>query len=199
MPKGHAGLSTQAQLAIFGDGGGIVVLENLDNATRRGTKIYAEVVGTGQSACINSTYEHIESDGYGLTIAIEKAMSQANISPKDIDLIIPHGTGILQDDLAEAKGIESAIGEEAKRIPVWPTKSMLTNTGAACGGLDVVAAVLAMRDGIIPAAKNCAKKAIGCNLNIVTTTQTANIRYALCCGYTYGGQTAAVILKKFEN
>jgi 3-oxoacyl-[acyl-carrier-protein] synthase II len=76
---------------------------------------------------------------------------------------------------------------------------MLSNTGAACGGLDVVAAVLAMRDGIIPAAKNCVKKAAGCNLNIVTTAQKANIRYALCCGYTYGGQTAAVILKKFEN
>jgi 3-oxoacyl-[acyl-carrier-protein] synthase II len=185
--------------SVFGDGGGIVILENLDNATKRGAKIYAELVGTGQSACINSPYEHIEPDGYGLTIAIEKAMAQANISPKDIDLIIPHGTGILQDDLAESKGIEAAIGEEVKRIPVWPTKSMLSNTGAACGGLDVVAAVLAMRDGIIPAAKNCVKKAAGCNLNIVTTAQKANIRYALCCGYTYGGQTAAVILKKFEN
>ena len=185
--------------SVFGDGGGIVVLENLDNATKRGAKIYAEVVGTGQSTCINSAYEHIEQDGYGLTIAIEKALAQANISPTDIDLIIPHGTGILQDDLAEAKGIEAAIGEEVKRISVWPTKSMFSNTGAACGGLDVVAAVCAMRDGIIPAAKNCVKKAIGCNLNIVTTAQKANIRYALCCGYTYGGQTAVVILKKFEN
>jgi 3-oxoacyl-[acyl-carrier-protein] synthase II len=190
---------SDASGSVFGDGGGIVVLENLDNATKRNANIYAEVVGTGQSACINSAYEHIEPDGYGLTIAIEKAMAQANISPKDIDLIIPHGTGIPQDDLAEAKGIESAIGEEIGRIPVWPTKSMLSNTGAACGGLDVIAAALAMRDGIIPAAKNCVKKAAGCNLNIVTTSQKANIRYALCCGYTYGGQTAAVILKKFEN
>jgi 3-oxoacyl-[acyl-carrier-protein] synthase II len=185
--------------SVFGDGGGIIVLENLDNATKRDAKIYAEIIGTGQSACINQVYEHIESDGYGLTIAIEKALAQANILPKDIDLIIPHGTGIPQDDLAEAKGIESAIGEEMKRIPVWPTKSMLSNTGAACGGLDVIAAALAMRDGIIPAAKNCVKKAAGCNLNIVTTAKKADIRYALCCGYTYGGQTAAVILKKFEN
>ena len=190
---------SNASGSVFGDGGGIVILENLDNATKRGAKIYAEIIGTAQSACINSPYEHIEPDGYGLTIAIEKAMAQAGISPKDIDLIIPHGTGIPQDDLAESKGIESAIGEEAKRIPVWPTKGMLSNTGAACGGLDVVAAVLAMRDGIIPAVKNCVKKAAGCNLNIVTTAQKANIRYALCCGYTYGGQTAAVILKKFEN
>ena len=185
--------------SVFGNGGGIVVLENLDNATKRGAKIYAEVVGTGQSTCINSAYEHIEPDGYGLTIAIEKALAQTNISPKDIDLIIPHGTGIPQDDLAEAKGIERALGKETKRIPVWPTKSMLSNTGAACGGLDIIAAVCAMRNSLIPAAKNYEKIAPGCNLNIVKENTKANIRYALCCGYTYGGQTAAVILRKFEN
>ncbi|MGA1979279.1 MAG: beta-ketoacyl-[acyl-carrier-protein] synthase family protein [Sedimentisphaerales bacterium] len=185
--------------SVFGDGGGIIVLENVDNAARRGAKIYAEMVGSGQSASINPAYEHIEPDGQGITIAIEKALAQANISPKDIDLIIPHGVGIPQDDIAEAKGIEAAMGLETKRIPVWPTKSMLSNTGAACGGLDVIAAVCAMRDGLIPAAKNCTKKAAGCNLNIVKETIKADIRYALCCGYTYGGQTAVVILRKFEN
>jgi 3-oxoacyl-(acyl-carrier-protein) synthase len=76
---------------------------------------------------------------------------------------------------------------------------MLSNTGAAAGAIDVIAAVCAMRDGLIPAAKNCTKKAAGCNLNIATAEQKADIRYALCCGYTYGGQTAALILKKFEN
>jgi 3-oxoacyl-[acyl-carrier-protein] synthase II len=189
----------EASGSVFGDGGGVIILENLDNAANRGAKIYAEIVGAGQSTSINPAYEHIEPDGFGLTIAIEKALAQANISPKDVDLIIPHGVGIPQDDLAEAKAVESAMGAETKRIPVWPTKSMLSNTGAACGGLDVVAAVCAMRDGLIPAAKNCASKAAGCNLNIVKETIKADIRYALCCGYTYGGQTAAVILKKFEN
>jgi 3-oxoacyl-[acyl-carrier-protein] synthase II len=185
--------------SVFGDGAGIVVLESLENATKRGAKIYAEVVGTGQSASINPAYEHIEPDGKGVTIAIKKALAQANITPKDIDLIIPHGTGIQEDDLAEAKGIESAMGGETKRIPVWPTKSMLSNTGAACGGLDIISAAYAIRDSRIPAAKNCTRKAIGCNLNIVTTEQKTDIRYVLCCGYTYGGQTAVIILKKFEN
>jgi 3-oxoacyl-[acyl-carrier-protein] synthase II len=189
----------EASGSVFGDGGGVIVLENLDNAAKRGAKIYAELVGAGQSTCINPVYEHIEPDGFGVTIAIEKALAQADISPRDIDLIIPHGTGIPQDDIAEAKGIETAMGGETKRIPVWPTKSMLSDTGAACGGLDVIAAVCAMRDGLIPAAKNCERKATGCNLNIVKETIKADIRYALCCGYTYGGQTAAVILKKFEN
>jgi 3-oxoacyl-[acyl-carrier-protein] synthase II len=185
--------------SVFGDGGGVIVLENLDNAANRGAKIYAELVGAAQSACINTAYEHIEPDGKGITIAIEKALAQANISPKDINLIIPHGTGIPQDDLAEARAIEAALGRQAKRVLVWPTKNMLSNTGAACGGLDVIAAVCVMRDGLIPPAKNCVKKAAGCNLNIVKETTKANIHYALCCGYTYGGQTAAVILKKFEN
>jgi 3-oxoacyl-[acyl-carrier-protein] synthase II len=189
----------EASGSVFGDGGGVIVLENLDNAAKRGAKIYAELVGTGQSTCINSAYEHIEPDGFGITIAIEKALAQANIFPKDIDLIIPHGTGIPQDDLAEAKGIEAAMGSETKRIPVWPTKSMLSNTGAACGGLDVIAAVCAMRDGLIPSAKNCMRKVEGCNLNIVKETIKADIRYALCCGYTYGGQTAAVVLKNVQH
>jgi 3-oxoacyl-(acyl-carrier-protein) synthase len=76
---------------------------------------------------------------------------------------------------------------------------MLSNTGAASGGLDVVAAICAMRDGLIPSAKNCKRTASGCNLNIVKNNTKADIRYALCCGYTYGGQTAAVVLKKYEN
>ncbi|MFA5251863.1 MAG: beta-ketoacyl-[acyl-carrier-protein] synthase family protein [Phycisphaerae bacterium] len=189
----------EASGSVFGDGGGVVILENLDNAANRGAKIYAELVGAAQSACINPVYEHIAPDCKGITIAIEKALAQADISPRDIDLIIPHGIGIPQDDLAEAKAIEAAIGGETKRIPVWPTKSMLSNTGAACGGIDVVTAVCAMRDGLIPAAKNCTKTAAGCNLNIVKETIKADIRYALCCGYTYGGQTAAVVLKKFEK
>jgi 3-oxoacyl-[acyl-carrier-protein] synthase II len=112
-----------------------------------------------------------------------------------LDLIIPHGTGIAADDLAEAAAIEAALGEAAAKIPVWPTKSMLSNTGAAGGALDVIAAVCAMADGKIPAAKNCDRKADGCNLNIVNQPQKAKIRYVLCCSYTYGGQTAAVVLK----
>ncbi|HUT47344.1 MAG TPA: hypothetical protein VMX36_13770, partial [Sedimentisphaerales bacterium] len=110
-------------------------------------------------------------------------------------LIIPHGTGIPADDLAEAKAIQAVLGDATAKIPIWPTKSMLSNTGAASGAVDVIAALCAMRDGKIPAAKNCDRKAAGCSLNIVDQPQEKNIRFALCCSYTYGGQTAAVILK----
>jgi 3-oxoacyl-[acyl-carrier-protein] synthase II len=189
----------EASGSVFGDGGGIVILESHGNAQKRGAKIYAEYAGIGSGSSINHPYEHIEPDGKGITIAIEKALEQAGITAKNIDLLIPHGTGIPQDDLAEAKGIGAALGNEINRVPALPTKSMLSNTGAGSGGLDVIAAICAMREGLIPAAKNCITKAAGCNLNIVTTAQKTKIRYTLCCGYTYGGQTAALILKSYEQ
>jgi len=188
-----------AKGSVFGEGAGMVILESLGNAQRRGAKIYAEVVGVGHSNSINPVYENLEPDGKGIQIAIEKAVMDAQIEPEDLDLIVPHGTGIAADDLAEAKAIEAALGEVVRDVAVWPTKSMLSNTGAASGALDVIAAVCAMNDGKIPAAKNCDRKADGCNLNIVKQPQQTNIHYALCCSYTYGGQTAAVVLKNFDG
>lgn len=187
-----------AKGSVFGEAAGVVILESLENAERRGANIYAEVVGIGHSNSINPAYEHLEPDGKGIEIAIKKAMADAKIEPGDLDLIIPHGTGIAADDLAEAKAVQAALGKAADEIPVWPTKSMLSNTGAACGVLDVIAAVCAMADGKIPAAKNCDKKADGCNLNIANQPQKKKIRYALSCSYTYGGQTAAIVLKQLN-
>jgi 3-oxoacyl-[acyl-carrier-protein] synthase II len=187
-----------AKGSVFGEAAGVVILESLENAERRGAKIYAEVAGIGHSNSINTAYEHIEPDGKGIEIAIKKAIADAQIEPGDLDLIIPHGTGIAADDLAEAKAIRSALGEAAAEIPVWPTKSMLSNTGAASGAVDVIAAVCAMADGKIPAAKNCDKKADGCDLNIADKLLEKKIRYALSCSYTYGGQTAALVLKQIN-
>jgi len=188
-----------AKGSVFGEGAGVVILESLENAQRRDAKIYAEVVGVGHSNNINPAYEHLEPNGKGIQIAIEKAMADAQVQPEDLDLIIPHGTGIPADDSAEAAAIEAALGEAAKATAVWPTKSMLSNTGAAGGALDVIAAVCAMKEGKIPAAKNCDRKTDGCHLNIVSRPQQTNVRYALCCSYTYGGQTAALVLKNFDG
>ncbi len=187
-----------AKGSVFGEAAGVVILESLENAERRGAKIFAEVAGIGHSNSINPAYEHIEPDGKGIEIAIKKAIADAQIELGDLDLIIPHGTGIPADDLAEAKAIQSALGEAATKTAVWPTKSMLSNTGAASGAVDVIAAVCAMTDGRIPAAKNCNRRADGCNLNIANQSQEKKIRYALSCSYTYGGQTAAVVLKKLN-
>jgi 3-oxoacyl-[acyl-carrier-protein] synthase II len=186
-----------AKGSVFGEAAGVVILEELNHAQKRNAKIYAEVVGLGQSNSINPAYEHIEPDGKGIRVAIEKALAEAQIQPDDLDLIIPHGTGIPADDLAEAKAMQAVLGDTAEKIPVWPTKSMLSNTGAASGAVDVIAAICAMRNEKIPAAKNCDKKAAGCNLNIANQSKEVKIHYALCCSYTYGGQTAAIILKSY--
>ncbi|MHC4083877.1 MAG: beta-ketoacyl-[acyl-carrier-protein] synthase family protein [Planctomycetota bacterium] len=185
--------------SVFGEGAGMLVLENAENARNRGAKIYAQVAGLGASNNINPSYECLEPDARGTQIAIEKALADAQIRPEDLDLIIPHGTGKAGDDSAEATAIEAALGESIAKTAVFPTKSMLSNTGAASGALDVIAAVCAMTDGRIPAAKNCDRKAEGCNLNIIKEAKETNVNYALCCSYTYGGQTAAVVLKKADN
>jgi len=185
-----------AKGSVFGEAAGVVVLENMETARRRGTKIYAQIAGFGQSSNINPTYERLEPDAKGTQIAIQKALAQAEIQPDQLDLIIPHGTAVPEDDLAEAGAIEAALGPAAHKIPTWPTKSMLANTGAAAGALDIIAAVCAMDTSKIPAAQNCQNKAPGCNLNINTKTLSTEIRYTLCCSYTYGGQTAAIVLKK---
>jgi 3-oxoacyl-[acyl-carrier-protein] synthase II len=188
-----------AKGSVFGEAAGVVILESLESAKKRDAEIYAEIVGIGHSNSINPVYEHLEAGGKGLQTAIEKALADAQIQPEDLDLIIPHGTAIPADDLAEAQAIEAVLGERAADVPVWPTKSMLSNTGAAAGALDIIAAIYAMKEGQVPAAKNCDKRADGCNLNIVTKGLKKEIRYVLSCSYTYGGQTAAVIIKRFSN
>ena len=185
-----------AKGCVFGEGAGMVVLEDIDSAAKRGAKIYAEVVGVGSSNDINSACEQLEPDGKGIQIAIEAALADAGISPDELDLVIPHGTGILADDLAEATAIQNALGSAAEEVAVWPTKSMLSNTGAASGALDVIAAAMAMDEGKIGPAKNCDNMAPGCRLNITNKAQEKDIRYTLCCSYTFGGQTAALVLKK---
>ncbi len=189
-----------AKGSVFGEAGALLVLEELNHAKNRNAKIYAEIVGTGSSNNINPTYEHLEKDAKGTRIAIQQALKEANISADQLDLVIPHGTGIPQDDKAEAAAIENILGSAVAKVPVWPTKSMVSNTGAAAGAVDLVAAICAMENKTIPSAINCENKASWCNLKIpASAKQNADIKYILSCSYTYGGQTAAVVLKKFDS
>jgi 3-oxoacyl-[acyl-carrier-protein] synthase II len=185
--------------SVFGEGAGVVTLEALDHASRRGANILAEVAGIGQSHNMHPAYDKMEPDGAGIRIAVEKAMADAEIAPEDLDLIIPHGTGVPGDDRAEATALEAALGSAVGRIAVWPTKSMLSTTGAAAGAMDVIAAVRAMNSRMIPPARNFVKAAKGCNLNVLTQRRDGGIRHALCCSHTFGGQTAAIVLKAFDG
>ena len=185
--------------AVFGEGAGAMVLESLEYAQKRGAKIYGELAGFGHSHSLEPTYLKMESDGEGIRCAIEQALAQAGIDASAIDLVIPNGTGIPSDDLAEARAIEAVFGARVKDVPVLPVKSMLTNTSAASGALEAIIAFNIMNESFIPAAKNCDKKAAGVNLNINSHALNKEVRYVLCTGYSYGGQTAAIVLKKWEG
>jgi len=185
--------------AIFGEGAGMIVLESLDHARARKARILVEVAGIGQSHSVNPGYDRLEPDGRGVRIAAEKAIADAEIAPRDIDLVIPHGTAVPEDDRAEARGLAAALGPAAQNVPVWPTKSMLTTTGAASGALDIVAAVRAIVAGVVPPAKNFVSPAEGCGLKVLTVRREGPIRHVLSCSYTHGGQTAALVLKAFED
>jgi 3-oxoacyl-[acyl-carrier-protein] synthase II len=189
----------QACGSIFGEGAGMVVMESLEHARARKARILAEVAGVGYSHSMCPGYDRLEPDGRSVQIAVQTAMSDAEIGPDDLGLAIPHGTAVPEDDRAEAKGLAAAFGPAVEKVPVWPTKSMLTTTGAGSGALDVVAAVRAIMAGVIPPAQNFQKPAEGCRLNVVTKRREGRIGHALCCSYTFGGQTAALVLKAFEE
>ena len=189
---------TAASGSVFGEAAGVLVLEELTSAKSRNASILAEVVGFASSNSLNAEFKHLEADGKGIQIAIEKALEQAGIGPDQVDLIIPAGTGIAADDKAEATALKAVFGEQTDAV-VWPIKSMVTHTGAAAGALDLIAAVQAVSRQMIGGSKNHDNPADGCELNISEKSMPKTINYALCCGYSFGGQTAAIVVKKYEG
>ncbi|MDD4888382.1 MAG: beta-ketoacyl-[acyl-carrier-protein] synthase family protein [Phycisphaerae bacterium] len=179
----------------IGEGGGLVVLEELGHATKRNAKIYAEAAGFGASFSVSNLTDP-EPDGRALAESISAALADAKMTADEIDLVVPHGTGIASHDLAEARGLHAALGRRAGEVPVWPILAQVGNTGAGSGGLAVVAAATAMSRGVVPAAVNCPKPDPACGLSIVTAPRTGNFRAALMTSYALGGQNAAVVIKK---
>jgi 3-oxoacyl-[acyl-carrier-protein] synthase II len=188
----------KASGSVFGEGAGVLVLEEQIHARQRGAAILAEFAGGASSVTATESYIYMK-DGQGLEIAIRQALKQAGIEPAQLDLIIPHGTGIPRDDRVEASALHHLLGPAVGNVPVWPIKGQVSHTGSASGAIDLIAAVLALKHGTIGAAYNFQVPADGCKLNIPRTPIQKDIRYVLCCGYSFGGQTAAVVLKKYEG
>lgn len=184
---------------IFCEAAGSIILEDLQTAKARGAKPLAEAAGWGSSHSLNTDYFHLEPDGKSIQIAIEMALAQAGIKPEQLDLVIPCGSGIAADDAAEAAGIQNALGAAAATIPVWPIKSMLGHAGAAAGAIDLVAATMAIQQGKCGKAVNFQSPMTGCKLNILRQPLEKKFKYVLCCGYSFGGQCAAVLLKAIED
>lgn len=179
---------------VQGEGGAILILEELEHARRRGAKIYAEITGFGASTNLEPSPAQMEQDAPGVQIAITKALAKANLSPDQLDLIVPQGQAIPDHDQAEAHAISRALGSAAPQVPVFTPKSFIGNCGAGSSAIDFAAAVLCMDNNIIPANLNCPNPAVA--LNLIQKNTSASLRHVLTCCYTYGGQTAAVVLSK---
>ena len=184
--------------SVFGEAAGVVVMEELEFAKARKAAIAAEIVGSASSNSLNTDFAHLEEDGQGLQIAIRKALEEANIQPDQIDLVVPTGTGIVADDKAEAAALKAVFGSSLSSIHVWPIKGMVSHTGAAAGAIDVIAAIGAIMHQKIGPVKNV-ESAADSGLNIATEPVDKEINYALCCGYSFGGQTAALVIKRYKE
>ena len=156
------------------------------------------MVGSASSNSLNADYAHLEQDGKGLQIAIQKALDEAGILPDQIDLIVPTGTGIAADDKAEVAALKAIFGSALPSIHVWPIKGMVSHTGAAAGAIDAIAAIGAIAQQEIGPVRNVAST-IDDALNITTERVKKETSYALCCGYSFGGQTAALVIKRYEE
>jgi 3-oxoacyl-[acyl-carrier-protein] synthase II len=184
--------------SVFGEAAGVVVMEELEFAKARKAVIAAEIVGSASSNSLNTDFAHLEEDGEGLQIAIRKALEEANIQPDQIDLVVPTGTGIVADDKAEAAALKAVFGSSLPSLHVWPIKGMVSHTGAAAGAIDVIAAIGAIMHQKIGPVKNV-ESAADSGLNIATEPVDKEINYALCCGYSFGGQTAALVIKRYKE
>lgn len=182
---------------VLGDGAGIMFLEEYEHAKKRGAKIYAEVVGFGMSG---DAY-HMTSppaDGSGAALAMKCAIRDAGITPEHIGYINAHGTSTPAGDKAETQAVKSIFKENANKVMVSSTKSMIGHLLGAAGAVESIFTVLALRDQAVPPTINLDNPDEGCDLDYVphTARQVKNLEYALCNSFGFGGTNGSVLFKK---
>jgi 3-oxoacyl-[acyl-carrier-protein] synthase II len=184
---------------VIGEGGGIVILETLENALERGAHIYAEVAGYGMSG---DAY-HITSpppDGAGAIRCINAALSDAGLSYRDIDYINAHGTSTPLNDLYETRAIKAVFKDKAHSIPVSSTKSMTGHLLGAAGGVEAVFTTLAIHESILPPTINYENAAEECDLDYVpNVARKQPINTAMSNSFGFGGTNASLIFKKYPS
>jgi 3-oxoacyl-[acyl-carrier-protein] synthase II len=176
------------------EGGGLFILEEFEHAKKRGAKMYGELVGFGAS---QDTYSVTEPDpsGRSYSKAITKALADANVSAKQVNLLIPHGLGIPTHDRAELAGLKTAFGDALGQVLFAPIKAQIGNV-AAGSGVDAAATVLAMHHGHIPGAPNTRKVIDGAKLNVRPEIRDARVDVAVSGVYSLGGQNAALVFRR---
>lgn len=184
---------------VLGEGAGIVILEELGHAVRRGAEIHAEIVGYGMTA---DAY-HItapDPNGAGAARAMAMAMREGNISPSDVDYINAHGTSTELNDKYETKAIKDVFGDHAKKLGVSSTKSMIGHLLGAAGGVECVFTVLSVKEDIMPPTINYEYPDPECDLDYVPNTARKKVVHvALTNSFGFGGHNVCISVKKFKE
>ena len=184
---------------VMGEGAGLIVLEEMEFAKRRGAKILAEIVGYG--LCCEAY--HIAApapEGTGMAMSMKLALEDANLKPEDIDYINAHGTSTELNDKYETLAIKKVFGEHAYKLKVSSTKSMTGHLLGAAGGVEAGISVLAIRDGVIPPTINYENPDPDCDLNYVPNEKVEQkLNYVLSNSFGFGGQNATLIFKRYEE
>ncbi len=185
---------------VVSEGGGLVILEELEHARRRGARIYAELVGFGAS---HDAYRPSSFDpaGRGIARAARKALRDAAIPAEQLGLVAAQGTGIRDRDAAEAAGLRDVLRDAAARVPVLAIKGVLGNNGAGSGAIDFIAAVLAMHNSTIPPAANTEAPDPAYGLRVVHAGPVdGRIEAALSTAHALtGGQNAALVIRRYRE
>ena len=184
---------------VIGEGSGVVVLEELQHAKARGAKILAEVVGYGAT---NDAF-HITSpaeDGSGAGMAMKIAMKEAGIGPSDVDYINAHGTSTHHNDLFETRAIKFAFGDEAKKVAISSTKSMIGHLLGGAGGVEFIVMVKSIENSYVHVTQGSTESEEELDLDYTFGSgKHMDITYAMSNNLGFGGHNATVIVKKYEE
>lgn len=183
---------------VFGEGAAVLLVESAEHAERRGARIIAEVAGgalTGDAFHISAP----DPTGDGAARAMLRALRDAGIGPEQVDYIVAHGTSTPLNDATETKAIHAAFGAHAARLAVSSNKSMIGHTLGAAGAISALAAVLSIRDGMIPPTINYQTPDPACDLDYVpNTARRAPVSTAIINGFGFGGQNAVAVFRRYE-
>lgn len=184
---------------VLSNGAGVVVLEELEHAKKRGAKIYGEAIGFGMSGDAFHMTAPPE-DGEGAARCMQLAVNDAGINPQDVDYINAHGTSTPLGDMAETTATKTVFGEHAYKVAVSSTKSMTGHLLGAAGGVEAIFSLLSLRDGVIPPTINLDNPGEGCDLDYVpNTARQADLNIAISNSFGFGGTNGSLVFRKFPD
>lgn len=184
---------------VFGEGAGVLVLEELEHAQARGAKILAEVTGYG-ATCDAYHITAPAPGGEGAARCMSQALEDAGVSPEEVGYINAHGTSTPMNDVCETQAVKTAFGTHAYRLAISSTKSMTGHLLGAAGAVEAIFSTLALKEGYLPATIGYREPDPECDLDIVPNEgRSADIRYALSNSLGFGGHNASILLKRWEG